>query len=82
MSTHQLREALELATHVALLNRGKIAFHGERTPGDAGRPRLVYRALRRGLMDFFRQTLAIAARICARSCAPRKPSTPRWPSRW
>jgi heme exporter protein A len=31
MSTHQLREALELATHVALLVRGKIAFTGERT---------------------------------------------------
>ncbi len=26
MSTHQLREALELATHVALLVRGKVAF--------------------------------------------------------
>src|SRR5947199_786423 len=31
MSTHQLREALDLATHVALLNRGQVAFHGERT---------------------------------------------------
>ena len=31
MSTHQLREALELATHVALLQRGQIAFAGERT---------------------------------------------------
>jgi heme exporter protein A len=30
MSTHQLREALELATHVALLLRGQIAFAGER----------------------------------------------------
>jgi heme exporter protein A len=30
MSTHQLREALELATHVALLQRGQIAFAGER----------------------------------------------------
>ncbi len=28
LSTHQLREALELATHVALLNRGRVAFHG------------------------------------------------------
>src|ERR1051325_2815063 len=28
MSTHQLREALELATHVALLVRGQVAFHG------------------------------------------------------
>jgi ABC-type multidrug transport system ATPase subunit len=31
MSTHQLREALELATHVALLRRGEIAFSGERS---------------------------------------------------
>src|SRR3984957_5618054 len=29
MSTHQLREALELATDVALINRGKLAFLGE-----------------------------------------------------
>lgn len=42
MSTHQLREALELATHVALLNRGKIAFHGERTPEMASDPGWVY----------------------------------------
>lgn len=31
MSTHQLKEALELATHVALINRGRLAFTGERT---------------------------------------------------
>jgi heme exporter protein A len=31
MSTHQLREALELATDVALINRGKLAFRGPRT---------------------------------------------------
>lgn len=30
MSTHQLREALELATHVALIRRGQIAYFGER----------------------------------------------------
>jgi heme ABC exporter ATP-binding subunit CcmA len=42
MSTHQLREALELATHVALLNRGQIAFHGDRTPEMAADPGLVY----------------------------------------
>ena len=30
MSTHQLREALELATHVAMLQRGKIVYAGER----------------------------------------------------
>jgi len=42
MSTHQLREALELATHVALLNRGKVAFHGERTPEMVSDPGWVY----------------------------------------
>lgn len=31
LSTHQLREALELATHVALINRGRLAYAGERT---------------------------------------------------
>ena len=31
LSTHQLREALELATHVALINRGRLALTGERT---------------------------------------------------
>ena len=31
LSTHQLREALELATHVALIQRGQLAFTGERT---------------------------------------------------
>jgi heme exporter protein A len=30
MSTHQLREALELATHVAMLQRGQIVHAGER----------------------------------------------------
>jgi len=31
MSTHQLKEALELATHVALIQRGQLAFAGQRT---------------------------------------------------
>lgn len=31
MSTHQIREAMSLATHCLLLNRGQLAFHGERT---------------------------------------------------
>lgn len=31
MSTHQLREALELATDVALINRGRLAYRGART---------------------------------------------------
>jgi heme ABC exporter ATP-binding subunit CcmA len=42
MSTHQLREALELATHVALLNRGQVAFHGPRTPEMLADPGWVY----------------------------------------
>jgi heme ABC exporter ATP-binding subunit CcmA len=42
MSTHQLREALELATHVALLERGKVAFQGERTAEMIENPGYVY----------------------------------------
>jgi len=42
MSTHQLREALELASHVALLNRGQVAFHGLRTPEMVADPGWVY----------------------------------------
>jgi heme exporter protein A len=42
MSTHQLREALELATHVALLNRGQVAFHGLCTPEMVADPGWVY----------------------------------------
>jgi heme exporter protein A len=42
MSTHQLREALELATHVALLNRGAVAFEGPCTPEMVADPGLVY----------------------------------------
>jgi heme ABC exporter ATP-binding subunit CcmA len=42
MSTHQLREAMELATHVTLINRGQVAFHGEATPEMAADPSLIY----------------------------------------
>jgi heme ABC exporter ATP-binding subunit CcmA len=42
MSTHQLREALELSTHVALLVRGKVAFEGRRTPEMVTDPGYVY----------------------------------------
>jgi heme exporter protein A len=42
MSTHQLREAMELATDVALINRGRIAFHGERTEEMVSDPGWVY----------------------------------------
>ncbi len=43
MSTHQLREALELASHVALINRGKIAFRGCRTQEMLDDPGWLYR---------------------------------------
>ncbi|HEV2447606.1 MAG TPA: heme ABC exporter ATP-binding protein CcmA [Candidatus Sulfopaludibacter sp.] len=42
MSTHQLREALELSTHVALLSRGQVAFHGPSTPEMVADPGYVY----------------------------------------
>ena len=42
MSTHQLREALELATHVALLNRGKVAYSGLRTTEMVADPGFLY----------------------------------------
>ena len=43
MSTHQLREALELATHVVLINRGKLAHSGERTQEMLNDPGYLYR---------------------------------------
>jgi len=43
MSTHQLREALELATHVGLISRGRLAFHGERTGEMLADPGWIYR---------------------------------------
>jgi heme ABC exporter ATP-binding subunit CcmA len=43
MSTHQLREALELATHVVLINRGKLAHRGERTAEMLADPGYLYR---------------------------------------
>ena len=42
MSTHQLREALELASHVAMLNRGAVAFQGECTAEMVADPGWVY----------------------------------------
>ena len=42
LSTHQLREALELASHVAVLNRGHVAFHGECTAEMVADPGFVY----------------------------------------
>lgn len=43
MSTHQLREALELATDVALVVRGKLAHHGPRTDEMLADPGWLYR---------------------------------------
>ena len=43
MSTHQLREALQLATHAALINRGKLAYQGERTVEMLEDPGWLYR---------------------------------------
>ncbi len=43
MSTHQLREAMELATHVVLLQRGKLIFHGERPAEMLTDPTWLYR---------------------------------------
>jgi len=43
MSTHQLREALELATGVALIVRGRLAHRGERTAEMLADPGWLYR---------------------------------------
>ena len=43
MSTHQLREALELATNVVLINRGKLAHIGLRTQEMLDDPAYLYR---------------------------------------
>lgn len=43
MSTHQLREAMELASHVALLERGKIVHFGPRVEEMIADPTWLYR---------------------------------------
>jgi heme exporter protein A len=43
MSTHQLREAMELSTHAALLVRGKLAFFDARPPEMVTDPTWLYR---------------------------------------
>lgn len=43
VSTHQLREALALATHVALIQRGQLAYTGERTQAMVDDPGYLYR---------------------------------------
>lgn len=42
MSTHQLREAMELATQVVLLERGQLVFDGPRTEEMISDPNWVY----------------------------------------
>lgn len=48
LSTHQLREALELATHVALIQRGSLAYSGERTAVMLEDPGWLYRTYGEG----------------------------------
>jgi heme exporter protein A len=43
MSTHQLREAMELATHAALLVRGKLSYFGTRPVEMLEDPGWLYR---------------------------------------
>jgi heme ABC exporter ATP-binding subunit CcmA len=43
MSTHQIREAMELASDVALLERGKVVFAGPQTPEMLVDPGWLYR---------------------------------------
>ncbi len=43
LSTHQLREAMAIASHVALLENGKLRFAGERTAAMLDDPALLYR---------------------------------------
>jgi heme exporter protein A len=43
LSTHQIREALAIASNVALIENGKLRFTGERTPEMLDDPSLLYR---------------------------------------
>ena len=43
MSTHQLREAIELATHIALIRKGQLAYAGERRQEMLDDPAWLYR---------------------------------------
>jgi heme ABC exporter ATP-binding subunit CcmA len=43
LSTHQLREALAIASHVALVENGRLRYSGERTPEMLEDPALLYR---------------------------------------
>jgi heme exporter protein A len=48
MSTHQLREAIELATHAVLISKGKVAYAGERRQEMLGDPGWLYRTFEGG----------------------------------
>ena len=43
LSTHQIREALAVASHVALIENGKLRYSGERTEAMLDDPALLYR---------------------------------------
>jgi ABC-type multidrug transport system ATPase subunit len=43
LSTHQLREALAIASHVALVENGRLRYTGERTQEMLDDPALLYR---------------------------------------
>jgi heme exporter protein A len=43
LSTHQIREALAIASHVALIENGRLRYSGERTPEMLEDPALLYR---------------------------------------
>ena len=43
LSTHQLREALAISSHVALMENGRLRFNGERTAAMLDDPALLYR---------------------------------------
>lgn len=43
LSTHQLREALAIASHVALIENGRLRYSGERTQEMLDDPALLYR---------------------------------------
>ena len=51
MSTHQLREALELASDVALIARGRLAFRGERTQEMLDDPGWLYATMASSLQS-------------------------------
>ena len=44
LSTHQIREALAIASHVALIENGRLRYAGERTAEMMDDPALLYRA--------------------------------------